>query len=226
MISLSAKTRKDMGKKTQILREKEILPAVLYGPKIKNQALEVNLKEFENVYKQAGESSLISLEVQDQKFLVLIYETKKDPITGAIIHIDFYQPKLDKEITAVVPLVFEGEALVCKNLGGTLVKNIYEVEVKALPQNLPYEIKVDIEKIKTFEDSILIKDLVIPNDVKILKDPEESVASAIPLEVFQTTKGFGNEVKELGDEKQEKMKTKIQGQEKQANEQNKKTTKS
>lgn len=177
MINLLAKIRKDMGKKTFALREKGILPGILYGPKIeKSFPVEVDLKEFEIVYQQAGESSLVQLSVDQKKFLVLIYDRKADPITGTIIHVDFYQPKLDEEIIAIVPLIFEGEALACKDLSGTLVKNIHEVEVRALPQNLPHEIKVNIEKLKTFEDSILIKDLIISKDVKILKDAEEAVA--------------------------------------------------
>ncbi|GAI04247.1 unnamed protein product, partial [marine sediment metagenome] len=74
------------------------------------------------------------------------------------------------------PLVFEGEAPALKDLGGTLVRNIHEVEVKALPQNLPHEIKVNIDKLKTFKDNILIKDLVIAKEVKIQRDSEEIVA--------------------------------------------------
>jgi len=77
-----------------------------------------------------------------------------------------------------VPLVFEGVAPSVRDLGGTLVKNIQEVTVKALPQNLPHEIKVNVEKLKTFEDNILIKDLIVPQGGKILKEPEEVVALA------------------------------------------------
>ena len=158
------------------LRSKGILPAVLYGPKTETASLEVDEKEFEKVFQGAGESSLISLEVGHKKFLVLIHAIEIDPISKKPIHVDFYQPRMDEEITAAVPLVFEGESLAVKELGGTLVKNIHEVEVKALPQNLPHEIKVNIEKLRTFEDNILIKDLIVPKEVKILKGPEEIVA--------------------------------------------------
>ncbi len=185
MIALSAKIRKDFGEKVKNLREKGRIPAVLYGPKMESTSLEVDLKEFEKAYQQAGESSLVSLSIGEKKFLVLIYEIKTDHLTGKTIHVDFYQPKLDEEITATIPLVFEGEAAACKNLGGTLVKNIHEVEVKALPQNLPHEIKVNIENLKTFEDNILVKDLIVPKDVKILKDPEEVVALVAPPEKIE-----------------------------------------
>lgn len=199
MLSISAKIRKELGKKVKSLRKMGVLPAVLYGHKIKNLNLELDLKEFEKIYKKAGESSLIKLEVKNQKsktelpkeakvkkrtessspvdeFLVLIHDIQFDHLTQKLIHIDFYQPELKEEVEVTVPLIFEGEAPAVKDLGGTLVKNISEVEVKALPQNLPHEIKVDIGNLKTFEDNILIKDLIVLKEVKILKGPEEIVA--------------------------------------------------
>jgi large subunit ribosomal protein L25 len=182
MLTLQAKIRKDFGKKVKNLRKKGLIPAVLYGPKIENLTLEVDLKEFEKVYQAAGESSLISLEVDKKKFLVLIHAVEIDALSQKPIHVDFYQPRLDEEITATIPLVFEGEAPAVKDLGGTLVRNIHEVEVKALPQDLPHEIKVNIEKLKTFEDNILIKDLNVSKEVRILKEPEEIVALVTPPE--------------------------------------------
>lgn len=182
MFSLSAKIRKISGKKVKSLRQKGLLPAVLYGPKTKNLNLEVNSKEFEKIYQKAGESSLISLEIEGKKFSVLIHEIQQDPLTQKPIHIDFYQPSLKEKIEAKVPLVFEGEAPAIKELGGTLVKNISELEVKAFPQDLPKEIRVNIEKLKTFEDSILISDLILPEGVEILRNPEEIIAQVLPPE--------------------------------------------
>ena len=182
MINLSAKIREIQGKKVKVLRKKGILPTVLYGPKIKNKILEVNLREFEEVYKEAGESTLISLEADGKKHLVLVHDVKKDPLSEEFIHVDFYQPSLEKEITVSVPIILEGEAPAVKSLGGTLIRDVSEVEVKALPQNLPKEIKVNIEGLKTLEDHILIKDLKIAEGVKVLKDPKEIVASVVPPE--------------------------------------------
>jgi large subunit ribosomal protein L25 len=182
MFNLLAQKREVIGSKVAKLRDKELLPAVLYGPRVKNQAVQVNEKEFSEIFKEAGESSLIALKIGEESFQVLIHNIQKDPFTGKFLHIDFYQPLLTEETEASIPLIFEGEAPACKELGGTLVKNIQEVEVKALPQNLPREIKINIEKLKTFEDSILIKDLTIPKDVEILKDVEETVVLVTPIE--------------------------------------------
>jgi len=175
MISLKAEKRKQDDLKE--IRAKEKVPAVLYGFKIKNLNLEVDSKEFGKVHKEAGESSLISLEVKDEKekFLVLIHDIQFNVVTGEPIHIDFYQPNLKEEVEIMIPLIFKGEAPVIKSLGGTLVKNISEIEVKALPQDLPREIKIDISKLKTFDDNILVKDLQVSSDVKISKGPDEII---------------------------------------------------
>jgi large subunit ribosomal protein L25 len=177
MTNLSVKIRKDLRKKVKKLREKGILPAVLYGPLLKkSQPLELDAKTFKKVYLEKGESSLIDLEIDNKKVPVLIHDVQKDPLTGEIIHVDFYQPDLKKEIEARVPIIFEGEAPAVKELGGTFVRSISEIEVKSLPEKLPREIKVDITRLKTFEDYILVKDLVLPEGVKIFKDPNEIIA--------------------------------------------------
>ncbi|HEB13701.1 MAG TPA: 50S ribosomal protein L25, partial [candidate division CPR3 bacterium] len=98
------------------------------------------------------------------------------------VHVDFYQPDLTKETEVTVPLVFEGEAPGVKELGGTLLRNIQDIAVTALPQNLPHEIVVLVEGLKTFEDRILVKDIVVSNDITISRDPEDLVAQVIPAE--------------------------------------------
>jgi len=184
MIKLSAKIRKEIGRKTNSLRNSGKIPAVVYGPGEKNASLEIDQQEFKKVLKEAGESSLVELNVEGEKEkrLVLIHEIQKDSITENFLHIDFFQANLKEETEAEVPLVFEGESIAVKDLGGTLVKNMSEIEVKALPQNLPHEIKVSIESLKTFEDRILVKDLILPKDVKATANPEEMVASVLAQE--------------------------------------------
>lgn len=216
MLTLKAKIRKDLGKKVNLLRKKGILPAVLYGPKIKSQSLEVDLKEFKKVFKEAGESSLISLQVDKTERLVLIHEVRQDPLSGEPIHMDFYQPILTEEVEATVPLVFEGEPSAVKELGGTLVKEIQELTVKALPQNLPHEIKINVEGLKTFEDEILIKNLELPKDVKIKREPDEIVALVMPPvkveeELEKPVEKEVEGVEKVGEEKKEEEKEKEEG---------------
>ncbi|MBU3934497.1 50S ribosomal protein L25 [Patescibacteria group bacterium] len=182
MIKLIAKTRKDFGKKTKSLKRTGKIPAIVYGDGVKNIPLEVDYEEFKRVFDHTGESSLVSLEIEGEKKErpVLIHEIQRDHLSGKFIHIDFYQASLKEEVEVMVPLIFEGMAPAVKDMGGTLVKEIQEIEVKALPQNLPHDIKIDVSLLKTFEDEIFIKDLKIPENVKVLKKPNEIVVKVVP----------------------------------------------
>jgi len=163
---------------------RESIPGVLYGSEVENTLIRVNSKEFNKVLEEAGESTLVSLELKEgkDKHSVLIHEVQKHPMTGNPIHVDFYQPNLKEEIEVTVDLVFEGNPPAVKELGGTLVKNISEVEVRALPTNLPNEIIINVESLKTFDDVITIADIKVSKDIKILRDPEEIVALVTPIE--------------------------------------------
>ena len=127
MISLQATIRKDFGKKTKLMKTLGKIPAVVYGPGVKNFSLEVDEKEFKKVFHKAGESSLIELLVDGEKKPVLVNEIQKNPVTGKMIHIDFFQASLKEEVEVAVPLVFEGTAPAEKDLGGTLNKNMLEL---------------------------------------------------------------------------------------------------
>lgn len=179
MISLLAKIRKELGRKTSSIKNAGKIPAVVYGHKIKNVLLEVDYKDFQKVLREAGESSLIELNIEGEKEKrpVLIHELQKNHITDQYIHIDFFQASLKEEVEVKVPIVLIGISLAVKDLGGTLIKNIAELDVKALPQNLPHEIKVSIDGLNTFEDHILVKDLILPKDVKVLLKSDEIVVS-------------------------------------------------
>ena len=223
MINLSAKVRKEDKKDTKALREEDRLLGVLYGFKIKNVSLELDYKEFDGVYKEAGKSSLILLEVEGEKdpYKVLIHETQRDPLSDEFIHVDFYQPSLKEKTEANIPLIFEGESEAVEMLEGTLIKNINEVQVKALPQDLPHDIKVNIDILKTFSDHVKISDLNVSKEVEILKDSEEIVASVVPpakveeeleapieekveeVEKVEEEKGDKEEVEKVEEEKDE-----------------------
>ena len=176
MISLSSKKRED-SKTSEELKAEGNIPAVLYGSKIDNISLSVSLKDFESVLQKAGESTMIELEVDGKKFNVFIHDVQSDVITGKPMHVDFFQPSLTEEIELSVPLIFEGQSEAVNSLGGTLVKHLFEIEIKSLPQNAPAHIKVSINKLKTFEDDIFVKDLEIPSNVKVLRDLDEIVAT-------------------------------------------------
>lgn len=215
MLSLKADTRKERGKKA---RTQGTVLAVLYGPKAKAVSLTVDKKEFEKVFNVAGESSLITLEFGKDKTPVLIREVQRHPVSGDPIHADFYQPRLDQKITIMVPLMLQGEAPAAKELEGTLIQNIHEVEVSALPQDLPHEIEVSVAKLATFEDRILIKDLKVFPGVQVLHDQEAIIAQVVPAEkveeeLAKPVEEKVEEVKVVKEEKKEKEEAETTAQE-------------
>lgn len=176
MLSLKATIRTQLGKKSKKLRRDGYIPAILYGRKIESLPISLGYKEFERVYKEAGGSTLISLEIDQnsdtkkdasEENIVLIRDAIIHPLARTFMHVDFYQVPMNEEITVSVPLTFENEAPAVKSEGAVLVRNVYEIEVSALPKNLPPEILVDLSSLKNIDDAILVKDLLVPEGVHI-----------------------------------------------------------
>jgi len=176
MFKLIAEKRNIFGKKLKKERENGKIPAVLYG---KNQAvisIFAQFKEFQKLYKKAGETNIIEVDFGNEKINTIIHDVQFDPLSDFPIHADFLIVKMDEPIEVTVPLVFSGDSEAVKS-GGILVKVIHEITVKALPQNLPHEIEIDISKLKTVNDKIIISDIAVLKTVSILdKDPEDVVA--------------------------------------------------
>lgn len=176
-ITLTAKKRNELGKKTKALRNQGFIPAIIYGYKTNNTPLTVSKKDFHEVFGKAGTSTIVDLKIdQDPIQKVLIHDPQVDPINNEPIHIDFYKVRMDQKIRTEIPLIFTGESIAVKELEGSLVTNKDSVEIECLPGDLIQEIKVDISPLKTFEDAIHVSDLEVPQTVTILNDPEETVA--------------------------------------------------
>ena len=177
-ITLKVSERSERGKKLAKLRQDGVLPAVVYGPKEEAKSIKLDAKEFEKVFKEAGESSVLVLSGVGGDLEVLVQEVSYDTLKGGVQHVDFYAIEKGKEVTVNVPLEFTGEAPAVK-LGGSLTKALHEISVTTKPTNLPHEIVVDVSTLVTFEDQIRVKDLNIPSGVKVDTDPEEMVAAVI-----------------------------------------------
>jgi large subunit ribosomal protein L25 len=176
-LTLNAKKRELVGRDNWQTRAEGMVPGVLYGANVEPKNVSVNTKEFVAAFREAGESSLVDLVLNGQEPVkVLIQDLQKDPITGEVIHADFRAVDLTKEITAEVKLEFIGESLAVKGLGGTLVEALDSIEVRALPTALVASIVVDISSLKTFDDSIRVSDLVLPEGIVAVNDPNETVA--------------------------------------------------
>lgn len=180
-ITLIAKSRDSFGKKLASARKAGDLPAIVYGQDKKPEPIFVNAHEFGKVYASAGHNTIIDVKVeQNAADNVLIQETAIDPVTGDLTHADFYRVNMNQAIRTSVPLHFVGEAPAVYQEEGTLLTNIEEVEIETLPGKLPAFIEVDITGLDNFEKSIHIRDLVMPEGVKLLVEDEELICKVDP----------------------------------------------
>ena len=207
MVELKAKIRKLKGKKVRRLREKGILPAVVYGHNIPSKMIKVSYNDFQKVLEKTGESTLIDLKIDQKKPVsVLIQDVQLDPVKDKIIHVDFYQVKKGEKIETEIELNFVGESKAVKELNGTLVKVMDKIPVRCLPKDLIQELDVDISSLNTFDDVIRVADLSFPPGIEVLVDSEETVASVSPPEKEEEEKVGEEKLEEEKVSKEEEQK--------------------
>lgn len=177
MLSITAEPRAIFGKKLKDIRKSGKMPAVAYGPKEAPASLFLDARQFSKVFAEAGETGVVSLSIGKDDKEVLIHEVALDPVSHLPIHADFYVLEKGKTVEVKVPLSFAGIAPAVKNLGGTLVKVLHEVEVRAMPKDLPRELAVSLELLTDLNSHVLIKDIVVPKGVEILAPEDEIVVS-------------------------------------------------
>ncbi len=175
--TLAASPRTHAGRKTYHLRNEGIIPAVVYGTGMEPKNIQVDRALFTRLFKTAGESTLVELALDGGAPLhVLIQDVQLDPLRDEFTHADFRVVDMTKKIEAEVKLHFIGESAAVKAMGGTLVRPVEEVRVRALPKDLVSFIEVDLSKLATFEDAIHLKDLVVPPGVEFMDDLDSTVA--------------------------------------------------
>lgn len=178
MQELNIEKRDKVGSKVNaILRASGKMPGVVYGRTHESTPIAVAQKAFEKVWKEAGESSVVTLTGSEGKIEVLINNVDIDPVSGNPRHVDFYAIEKGKKVEVEIPLEFTGVAPAEKALGGIVIKVIHELAIEALPKDLPHEIVVDLSTLKDFESQILVKDIVLPVGVIAIADPEDVVAT-------------------------------------------------
>lgn|SRR5574343_193807 len=165
--------------KLEDVRANGMVPGVVYGAGIESTSLSVPAQEFIKILKDAGESEVITLDLEGKKLNVLIHEVQWHPVRDEAMHVDFYAVDMNKEIQVSVPLAFEGVSEAVKR-GGVLVKVLHEVEVKALPSNLPHEIVIDLSALANLHDQIHVSSLSLPKGVEVLNDAEEVICVVEP----------------------------------------------
>src|SRR3989338_7090247 len=175
MQSIVAEKRDILGKKTNSLRKRGFLPAVIYGKGKPSESIAVKEIDFLKLWKAAGESSIVELELDGKKRNVLIQDVAIDPLKDTPIHADFYAVDMTKTVKVEVPLEFIGESDAVKG-GGILIKVSHAVEVESLPADLPRSLSVDLSILKNIGDSFAVKDLKVSKGVKMLKNLDEIIA--------------------------------------------------
>lgn len=175
-LTLKADKRTLTGRKVKKIRKEGKIPANVYGLKMKSQAITIDGKEFSEVFKNAGETSVVELSIGKEMVPVLIHETQIDPVDSNILHVDFLKIDLNKKVTANVPLRIVGEAPAVKQGLGTLVSYLDEVEVEALPGDLVDHIDVNIDSLTEADQDLTVKDLKYDkNKLTITNDPDTTI---------------------------------------------------
>ncbi len=175
VLALKAQVRNVFGRKVKNLRKQKLLPANVFGKGVTSTALSVQADEFSKVYAKAGETGLIELSWDGQKVPVLTHDVQTHPVTKQFLHVDFRQVNLKEKIEAKVPLLLVGEAAAVTEKTGVLLTLLDEIEVEALPTELPEEIKVYVTHLKEVGEVIKAKQLKLPVGVELKIDGETEI---------------------------------------------------
>ncbi|MDZ4209597.1 MAG: 50S ribosomal protein L25, partial [Candidatus Curtissbacteria bacterium] len=155
-----------------------LLPAHVYGHKIETIHIQVKAADFKKVFGQAGETGIVELQIDSAKHPVLIRNVQIHPVTDELLHVDFYQVNLSEKVKVNVPLEITGEAPAEQKKVGLLLTPVSEIEIEALPTDLPESIEVNVSKLENIGDEIRVKDLSIDKSkVEVLVDEELVIAS-------------------------------------------------
>lgn len=175
-ITLKSEKREIVGRKVKNLRKLGKIPANIFGKKVSSEAITIDSKEFAEAYKKSGETQLIEMGGRS----VLVSKIQYHPVSREILHIDLRQVDLKEKIEAMVPVELTGESPAEKQNLGTVVQQIDEIQVEALPTDLPEKIEVDQSILAEVDQAIYVKDLKVDSKVDVLTDGESIVAKVEP----------------------------------------------
>lgn len=194
-----------------VLRETGVVPGVIYGSGTEPISVSAEYTKLAKLYDAAGESSLIDLTIEGEPtpFKALVQDLQYDPVSRKMIHFDMRRIDMNKEMEVMVELKFVGEAPAVKSLGGTLVKTVEGVNVHCLPKDLVSEITIDLGVLKTFDDIVRLKDLVVPAGIKFIDNPEMAIVKVQAPLTEEQIKAMEEEGKK-GVEAVEKVEKKVE----------------
>lgn len=173
---IKAEVRTALGRKVKNIRKQGFIPATIYGKGLESKSVQFLAVELNKLFEEAGESALVNLILEKESLPVLFRNPQYHAIEGNLIHIDCYKVNLREKISAMVPIEFIGESQAVKD-GKTLVTVTDEIEIEALPADLPEKIEVDLVVLETIDSTITVADLKIDTSkLEVLTDKEQLVA--------------------------------------------------
>jgi large subunit ribosomal protein L25 len=199
MLKLNLSPRETVGKQLGTIRAGGSIPGVLYGPGREPMSVTIPRGEFESVYAKAGTSTLIEVAIEGGgSQVVVVRGVQRHPVKGMLRHADLLAVKMDEKMVVQVPFLFIGEAPIEKSGEGVVVKSLHELEIEALPKDLPHDIPVDISGFATLDAEITVADLKLPPGVEALDDGEIVVVNVIAMKEEELEEGApeGEEVPE------------------------------
>lgn len=173
---LAVEKRKVVGKKVKKLRKDGFLPANIYGKSVKSLSVQVPYKEFEKVYKEAGITGIVDVEVGGDVRPSLIHNVQQDYYNHKLLHADFFQVNLKEKVTTMVKVVTLGIPTAVSEKLGLLLQPLAEVEIEALPTDLPDKIEVNVQPLSQVNAQITVGEIKAPEGVTILTDASQVVA--------------------------------------------------
>lgn len=179
-IELKAAPRSVLGKKVSRLRRQGLTPANIYGHNVPSVAIQIATDDLRHVLREAGRNDIVYLRLDGgEPRPTFVRDVQRNPVSDAILHVDFLQISLKEKVRLDVPIHLTGEAGAVENLGGILVHGVDHVTVEALPTEVPSYLEADVSALDEFERSIHVSDLKPPPGVTILTDPDLVVAKVV-----------------------------------------------
>lgn len=179
-VVFQANQRDLIGKKVKRLRREGLLPAVVYGHNIEPIPISLDMREANRTIDSISPSALIVLNIDGDKHYAIVRDKQRNPLLRSIIHIDFQAVSLTETVRADVNVNIVGEAPAVETYLAILVPSLEQLSIECLPTNLPDRIDVDVSGLAEIGDSLLVSDLIVPDGVEILNDPEDVVVVVIP----------------------------------------------
>ncbi len=176
MVAVVLQVKPREAESAESLRASGRVPAVFYGPKQEATPVSIDARKLKSIWRDAGETTLITLSGAGDDHDTLIHDVQTHPITGEILHADFYVIEKGKKVEVNVPLEFTGEAP-AEKAGLVLSKVIHELAIEVAPAELPHTLEVDLSKLVNVGDHILAKDIVLPKSAELKIDADEVIVT-------------------------------------------------